>query len=117
MRTRSTGVYLRATLLRNVPFLAFLAAWIAFSLWEPRTSALIYLFETGGYLAGGLLILRGQVPYRDFFLLHAPARYYYGAAVLALARNGVDAGWLFHNALNIVDSGLAYALGCRFLKS
>jgi hypothetical protein len=46
------------------------AAW----LWAERAALAVLPGDEGIYLYGGLLVSRGAVPYRDFFLAHPPLR-------------------------------------------
>ena len=98
----------------------FLALLLALALFQPlQFLHLVFLDfsvgDEGGLLSGATRILRGQEPYRDFFLFHAPGSAYLTAgwlhlfgATLASAR---WLAWLINALLAAGLMGLARASG------
>jgi hypothetical protein len=59
----------------------------------------------------GWALLRGQVPYRDFFDHKPPLIYFFNAAGVALGHWGL---WMITTSFALVVTGLFYRLCCRY---
>jgi hypothetical protein len=69
---------------------ALIAAATTLALW-PRVFEGLFVFDEGFIATGGLLITRGALPIRDFYVIYGPGQYYWTAAVLWLL--GEDLYW------------------------
>lgn len=107
----------RSFLANHGHFLALMIAIIAYLSYAHLTNAFYSLFEGGGYMSGGRRIIEGQVPYRDFFLMYSPMRYYFTALLQILIRSPFEAQWAYYDSLDLVTAILAYLVVRRFATS
>ncbi|MDR3707766.1 MAG: hypothetical protein P4L33_05675 [Capsulimonadaceae bacterium] len=104
-------------LVQHAHFIALLVVIAACVTVTHLHNAFISLFEGGGYLSGARRILDGQVPYRDFFLMYSPLRYYWAAFLLKATPSPIDAQWLFYDSLNFASAIAAYLTVRQFTQS
>ena len=68
------------------------------------------IFDEGFIVAGGKLVLTGQLPYRDFFSLYGPAQYYIVAGLFALFGEDLIVSRIAHVAFIAALAASIYAL-------